>query len=331
MTYDFPPPDYGPWLGLWINCLIMLPIFLWGAGLFRRKQEGYDTKPKKRTRWISAILLSLAGLSFLPFFLILPFAIGGRLIDRKRENPLPLLFLGTLPMFLYCLSNWYMFAGAGEAASRSSCRKNLKTLSEAFGDYHETEGHFPPATFQSPEDQQVSWRVEFAERLNALPSPYDRSLRWDAPANTPLLKQKPDYFSCPTHARNGTEDGQRHTSYALVTGEGTLYSSSGPLSKEEITDGLSNTILMGEAAGLQIPWTEPRDINIDQQPLGINLPGAQPHQSPGSFSSYHCGGGFFMMTDGSVQWFGKNIDPKILRALVTPSGGEDASLGEIID
>ncbi|MEZ6047851.1 MAG: DUF1559 domain-containing protein [Planctomycetaceae bacterium] len=89
---------------------------------------------------------------------------------------------------------------------------------------------------------------------------------------------------------------------------------------------------MGEAAGLQIPWTAPRDIDVDQQPIGINLPGSKPHSSPGTFSSYHCGGTFVLMADGSVQWISKNVDPQILKGSLTPSyDDKDEFEREVID
>ncbi|QDU79951.1 hypothetical protein Pla110_16730 [Polystyrenella longa] len=323
MTYDFPPADYFPWLHLWINVLIMLPILLWGVGLFRRNEESYATEPSKRFRWFTAILISFSGLSFLPFFMVLPVALGGRLMEQSRKNPLPFVILAVLPMFLYCFSNWYVFAGSREAATRTNCRKNLKQIGTIFDDYHEAQGHFPSTSSPTTEGHQVSWRVEASKWLHELQNGYDPSATWDSPANQPLLQQKPDFLYCVTHKNVGIDESASHTSYALVTGEGTINPPSGPLSREEITDGVSNTIMTGEVAGLQIPWTEPRDIDIDQQPIGINLPGDQPHQSPGWFSSYHQNGAFFQMANGSVQWFSKNTDPKILRALVTANEDEE--------
>ena len=33
--------------------------------------------------------------------------------------------------------------------------------------------------------------------------------------------------------------------------------------------------------------------------------------------------------DGHVQWISKNIDPKVLKALITPSGGEAVDRGSL--
>ncbi|MAT15652.1 MAG: hypothetical protein CMJ46_10330 [Planctomyces sp.] len=332
MAYDFPPPDhqFRMWLALGLNSILMLPFLIWGVGLLRRKGEQYETEPTRRSRWITAILLSFSGLSFLPFILMIPVALLGRLLERYYRNPLPMIALVVLPMLLFCISNWPMFAGANEVAGRSNCRDHLKSLATAFDDYHQSEGHFPPAVFQKDDGTLVSWRVEFADRLNVLPPEYDRGLPWNDAVNRPLLDKKPSVFTCPTDLRIGPSESKQHSSYAMVTGLGTIHQAE-PLPGEEFTDGTSTTILLGEAAGLQIPWTEPRDINVDMQPVGINLPGSEPHHSPGWFSSYHEGGAFFTMADGSVQWFGEKIDPKILKALVTPQGGETVELGKIMD
>ena len=51
----------------------------------------------------------------------------------------------------------------------------------------------------------------------------------------------------------------------------------------------------------------------------------------GNFRSPHPGGGFFLMCDGSVQWFGENMQTAPRQALGTINGGELFSMGEIID
>jgi hypothetical protein len=91
-----------------------------------------------------------------------------------------------------------------------------------------------------------------------------------------------------------------------------------------VTDGTSNTIAVVEACGHPVVWTEPRDIDLDQQAVGVNLPGEQPGRSRGVVSSYHHAGGHVGLADGSVRFVSEQIDPNVLRALLTATGGEPA-------
>ena len=51
----------------------------------------------------------------------------------------------------------------------------------------------------------------------------------------------------------------------------------------------------------------------------------------GNFRSPHTGGGFFLMCDGSVQWFGEGMHDIPRRALGTINGGEIFNMGEVVD
>ncbi|QDU78866.1 putative major pilin subunit [Polystyrenella longa] len=51
----------------------------------------------------------------------------------------------------------------------------------------------------------------------------------------------------------------------------------------------------------------------------------------GNFRSPHPGGCFFLLCDGSVQWFGETMDESIRIALGTVNGGETFNMGSIVD
>ena len=80
--------------------------------------------------------------------------------------------------------------------------------------------------------------------------------------------------------------------------------------------------MLGECSGLNIVWTEPRDIDTSKQKIGINLPGDRPGTSSSILSSYHRGGAYVTFADGHVQFLSETIDPKVLQALTTATGGE---------
>jgi hypothetical protein len=82
---------------------------------------------------------------------------------------------------------------------------------------------------------------------------------------------------------------------------------------EEIKDGLSNTILVGEVNHVFRPWGDPvnaRDpaVGIDRRDGFGGPPGAR--------------GACFLMADGSVRVLGQDTDPAIVESLATPSAGD---------
>jgi prepilin-type processing-associated H-X9-DG protein len=116
--------------------------------------------------------------------------------------------------------------------------------------------------------------------------------------------------------------GRFFTAYAAATGPMTAFPKSQALPPEQITDGKSTIILFGEASGLNIVWTEPRDIDTARLPVGINLPGCRRGDSHGTLSSYHRGGANVVFADGRVKYLSEQIDPSVLKALLTATGGE---------
>ena len=127
------------------------------------------------------------------------------------------------------------------------------------------------------------------------------------------------------------------------------YSNTGmifPLSKVKmgsVTDGTTNTILLGESSssqgwsgamkagwgGIQ-PWTwgmywyvDTRRLTIDSKHIQfpINFRGNfTPNATP--YTSTHVGGAQFTLADGSARFISENIDLGILKSLGTRAGGE---------
>jgi prepilin-type N-terminal cleavage/methylation domain-containing protein/prepilin-type processing-associated H-X9-DG protein len=103
-----------------------------------------------------------------------------------------------------------------------------------------------------------------------------------------------------------------------------------------ITDGSSNTLMIGEITGgslgshLGRPWA---DFGVFSTESGINglytLPGGATTFSwmQSGFSSYHPGGCHFLLADGSVQFHSQNIDANLLAYLTTRAGNEPVTGG----
>jgi hypothetical protein len=84
---------------------------------------------------------------------------------------------------------------------------------------------------------------------------------------------------------------------------------------QDITDGMANTLLVGEVNAEFKPWGHP--VNWRDPARGIN-------RSPQGFGGTpYASGAQFSMADGSVRFVSERIHPDVLRALSTPAGGEE--------
>jgi prepilin-type processing-associated H-X9-DG protein len=130
----------------------------------------------------------------------------------------------------------------------------------------------------------------------------------------------------------------------LDVGDGMFFRSDGggtiPSTKRtfsSVTDGLSNTFMLGEdlpGINTHCGWPAanystgtcsipPNNAMRTGQP-GYNNPGDWPHVY--SFRSRHPGGLQFAMGDGSVQYVSQTIDMNIYRAMATRNGSEATTI-----
>ena len=208
-----------------------------------------------------------------------------------------------------------------EAARRSQCKYNLKQIGVALLNFHDVLGHCPASAKGEP---PVSWRVHALPYLDNVDlfETYDQTLTWDSDENDEIAKQRINALNCPS-AKTMQDDRDRwFTHYAMVTGEGTMGGNRSQRSFDQFSDGVSNTLAVVEAAGLNIVWTEPRDSHVADEKLGVNLTGPTARTSPALISAWHRGGGHAAFADGSVHFLSHDIDPTVLKALTTIDGGD---------
>lgn len=103
---------------------------------------------------------------------------------------------------------------------------------------------------------------------------------------------------------------------------------------EHVTDGLSNTFMVGETLPRQCSFFSAFSVNFNISPTNIPLNTLLSNEeNPLSnwarvcgFKSRHPGGANFVMGDGSVHFISETIDFRLYNELGTRAGGEVASV-----
>ncbi|MDA1052074.1 MAG: DUF1559 domain-containing protein [Planctomycetota bacterium] len=206
---------------------------------------------------------------------------------------------------------------AREGARRMSCSNNLKQVAIAMHNYHDTYKAFPPAyTVDADGNKLHSWRTLLLPFIDNSPryDQIDLDKPWDAPENQHIADTLVPAYTCPS-----SPDGMMpYTNYMVIVGPGAIFDDDKLCSFSDILDGSSNTILVVEVEGQQVPWMEPTDLSLDQMQMAINSRPTEP-------GSNHLGGFQAALADGSVHFIADSIDPTMLRNLITRGDGQTIS------
>jgi prepilin-type processing-associated H-X9-DG protein len=208
--------------------------------------------------------------------------------------------------------------GTFPPAKRFVCNCNLRQIGLALHSYHELYGSFPPAFIADERGRPMhSWRTLILPQLEHQPL-FD-SLYLDQPCDDPrnlkLASTNLGCYRCPSDKSNGPGC----TSYLAIVGPGTAWPGAKPASLDDFTDGRSNTILVVEVAGSNIPWSQPRDIAIGNLDPRINS-----QKKPG-ISSNHKGGANVLFADGHVEFVSSDLLPREVQAMLTAHAGDATS------
>jgi prepilin-type processing-associated H-X9-DG protein len=195
---------------------------------------------------------------------------------------------------------------------------NLRNMGLIFDGCHQSHKALPPGgTFDEIGRPLHGWMTAGLPYLeqNQLYDAINLEIPWDDPANAkPFQKVLIFYRNVKVPVQYNRDD----QGYALSHYAGNAHVLGGDRAwkLEEIKDGAAQTIMVGEAAGNFRPWGDP--VNWRDPALGIN-------KSPEGFGSPFPGGAQVLFADGSVHFIKDTIDPKVLKALGTPDGGETIS------
>ena len=211
---------------------------------------------------------------------------------------------------------------------------NLKQIGRAMYAYHDSMECLPRG-FYGPDGKMVglSWRVAILPHLGEgeLYKQFRLNEPWDSEHNKKLIAKMPKVYAPP-----GVEDTNGHTYYCAFEGtdalmqplpqpgpafvdkkgflqpERRLRTPGDPARHPRITsvlDGTSNTLMVVEA-GEAVIWTKPQDIPFDKDkplpPLG------------GLFRKV----ANVVMCDGSINYITRDTPEAVIKALITPAGGE---------
>jgi len=254
---------------------------------------------------------------------------------RKQWTLSLVAILLTLVMSGICVIGithqaWWMAAGEDKvlihrwsmmAARGSTSKNNLKQVGLAMHNYHETYAVLPPGgTFNKTGQPQHSWVSQVLPFLDQA-SLYDRidfNQPWEAEVNQKPFQTRistiysPGMKSDYDNGKSSEEAFQGYQPTHYVANSRVLNVNSN-MKFDQISDGISNTILAGEIKSYIKPWGDPK--NFRDPALGIN-------RQKNGFGSPFTGGAHFLLGDGSVRFISEDIDPAVLKALSTPNSGE---------
>jgi prepilin-type N-terminal cleavage/methylation domain-containing protein/prepilin-type processing-associated H-X9-DG protein len=267
---------------------------------------------------------------------------------------------------------------AREAAARIKCENNLKQIGLALQSYHDTANFFPPG-YQSVvaadnSDLGPGWGWAAFLLGNLEKGNLQRTIRFDLQVSDPLnfnaRTTVVPTFVCASEVKTGTftvvdANGNPLTqvargSYVAMNGvlgvssdafdNNGVFLRSQPQRIADITDGLSNTLFIGERCSsmsdtswtgavtnavvpaLRYPDPADRLANAEAAAALVLAHGSRDHIPNNALvfdadatASFHTQGVNFLYGDGSVHMIANTINGLVYEALLTRSGGETIS------
>lgn len=204
---------------------------------------------------------------------------------------------------------------------RSSRMNSFKQIALGMLNYENARGSLPAASSYDPEGKPLlSWRVYVLPYMEqqALFNQFHLDEPWDSEHNRKLIDQMPELFADPDPTIRAAIGDKGRTTYVVPVDEDLLFGSKEGLTFKEMIDGTSNTILAVEVVPERaVVWTKPADWEVD---LADALKGVKRDDREGFVAGW---------CDGSVRYLSNEIDPTVLKKLLTPAGGEVIEAGEI--
>jgi hypothetical protein len=204
------------------------------------------------------------------------------------------------------------------------CRNNVQKIALALQAYCDKHGTYPPPVINDATGKPLySWRVLLLPFLGhaELAKEFNYAEPWDSGQNMALVRRMPSVFASPA---SPDAQGMGETTYMLITGNGTLFPPTGPLSSKDVTDPADETLLVVEVRNGGQSWSQPGDLDVATLKYQINATGKN------TIGGNHKGGAVVATVDGKSAILPERLAGSTFRALITPAGGEILNDGEWI-
>jgi hypothetical protein len=243
------------------------------------------------------------------------------------------VLIATIGMLLAPL----VFARLGELqrenAGREEISWRLRRIGGGLEEFHNRQGHFPESAIKGRDKQgdkvpMHGWMTQLLPSLGheGLFRRIDLKQPFDAPVNAPAMQQPIPEFSLPKRRPARSPRGFALTHFAGVGGQEVrepvglvhlgIFNEGAPAKREQFTDGLSQTIIVGEIRDRDPPappWGEPGNVRSIGEGLNRQFHG---------FGNANGTGATFLHADGSVKFYSNKTDRRVLQQLETRDGGE---------
>lgn len=203
-----------------------------------------------------------------------------------------------------------------QASTRVISQNNLKQIGLAFHNHEGAMGKFP-GVIRDPQGKVLhSWRVAILPYIEqeALYRKIKLDEPWDSEHNKQFHAMMPKIFEMP-----GLPPQAGMTHYQGFNGKGSILDQTNAMGVRvsQVTDGLSNTLLVIESA-TPVNWMEPKDIDFMPGPNGFAPTGKVGTHFPGGFNA--------LFGDGSVRFLPLTITAQNFLGAITMAGGEEIDL-----
>jgi len=215
------------------------------------------------------------------------------------------------------------------ASDRVRCQNHLRQLGFMLNLYYEKEKAYPRATLPQkplPFEQRLSWYLYLLplSGQEALYERFDRSVGWDTEVNRRAASTQVPWFQCPACMEMAPAGSPALTQYVGMAGVGGdapllpadnrcagVFGYDRRTKREEITGGISYTMMVLETAAENGPWAAGGPSTLRSVD-----PARQPYVGPGRpFGGLHRGGLNILFVDGAVPFYSDTVDPQVFERL----------------
>lgn len=224
-------------------------------------------------------------------------------------------------------------SAARESARQQQCSNNLRQIGLALHGHHLAKQKLPVGCLEwRPSSgpttrRQLAWSAFLLPYLDQQPlyDSLDMNQPFDSPVNSRIAKTRVATFECPSHSDNGTISGR--TDYGGLFGEvivdnrqdDGVFLHERAIRFVQITDGLSNTLAVGEDLyGPDNGWINGRNVFV--QAHGVNDPTAW--SGDNEIRGGHSRGAMVLLSDGTPRWLSHTTDKRVLGQMITRDRGE---------